>query len=128
MHSGDDIGLAHVAPPAGLTNPDPLAALRVGDVQDHTPAHPKEVAALLAVSLALVDPFDGERIGERLDRFVKGNAVTAQILGRLRVAPLSRQVIRRCIRFMRIFIGLELSFARRTTSVDLAGVVCLDRD
>jgi hypothetical protein len=82
-------------------------------VQDHTLAHPKEVAALLAVSLALVDPFDGERIGERLDRFVKGNAVIAQILGRLRVAPL---------------IGLEVSFAERTTSVDLAGVVCLERD
>ena len=63
---------------------------------------PKEVAALLAVSLALVDLFDGVRIGECLDSLVESDAVIAQVLGRFRIAPLEILIFH-IIRDTRIF-------------------------
>jgi len=79
--------------PPGRNNSDPLTAFRVGHVQDHAIAHAQHVQALFAVSLALIDPLDRERVAERLDGFVEGNAVIAEILDRFRVAPLKTRIL-----------------------------------
>jgi hypothetical protein len=65
--------------PPARDNSDPLAAFRVGHVEDHTLAHVEQIAALFARGLALVNPLDGERIGEHLDGFIEGNAMLAPI-------------------------------------------------
>ena len=88
--------------PPGRNNSDPLTALRVGHVQDHAIAHAQHVPALFAVSLALIDPLDRERVAERLDGFVEGNAVITEILDRFRVAPLKTLIFHK-IRDIRSF-------------------------
>ena len=79
----------------GRNNSDPLTAFRVGHVQDRALAHAQHVPALFAVSLALIDPLDRERVAKRLDGFVEGNAVIAEILDRFRVAPLKTLIFHR---------------------------------
>jgi len=58
--------------PSGRDNSDPLATFRVGHVQDDALARAKQITALFAVSRALVNPLDGEWIGERLDPALAG--------------------------------------------------------
>jgi hypothetical protein len=79
--------------PPGRDNSDPLAAFRVGHVEDYTFAHAKQIAALFTIGLALVDPLDGERIAKRLNRFIEGDAAVAPVLGRLVVIPLELPVL-----------------------------------
>src|SRR5437764_8564613 len=73
--------------PPGRDDSDPIAALRIGHVQDHALAHAEDVYALFAVVLAIVDFFDREWIAQRLGTLHEGNAVPAPVLGRLCFIP-----------------------------------------
>src|SRR6202022_4904572 len=59
--------------PSGRDDPDPLATLHVGHMQDHALAHASQVDAFLALVLAIIEPLDGETIAERFDRITKGD-------------------------------------------------------
>jgi hypothetical protein len=56
-------------------------------MQNHTLAHAYQVDSFLAVILAVIDPFDRQRIAERLDRVMERDAMVAPIGGSLGIAP-----------------------------------------
>jgi hypothetical protein len=53
----------------------------------HTLTHAYHVDSFLAVILAVIDPFDRQRIAERLARVMKRDAMVAPIGGGLSIAP-----------------------------------------
>jgi hypothetical protein len=65
--------------PWGRDDPDPLAAFRVGHVQDHALAHAQQVDALVAVVLAVIEPLDSKAIAKCLDCMMEGDAIVAPI-------------------------------------------------
>jgi hypothetical protein len=77
----------------GRNDPDTLAPLRVHDGQHRTIAHAVQDRALLAVSFASVDPFDGERIVEGEGSLLEARATIAEILSRLVVVSLESLVL-----------------------------------
>jgi hypothetical protein len=63
-------------------------------MQDHPLAHAQQVDSLLAVILAVIEPFDGEAIAECFDRVVERDAVVAPVGGSLGIVLFERLVLR----------------------------------
>jgi hypothetical protein len=52
--------------PSGRDDPGQVAAFRIGHMQNHTLAHVYQIDPFLAVILAVIDPFDRQRISDAL--------------------------------------------------------------